>query len=119
MRKKNNVSRIVIIDAQYKLTKDTITTATDKLTAPTGVVINAATEELSVQNILQILHKEGFVVAANSEQGNEKVLRKNPLEQVAYFTKYYDIVFLIYPHKDVDLCYQDAIDLSPDVITIH
>ena len=112
------ISRIVIIDDTYKFTKDTVTTALDKLKKPTGVVVCAG-EGPHTQTISQVLRTEGFIPASESEYFNDGLLKKNPLEQVAYFTKYYHVVFLIYPCSGVDLCYQDATDLSQDVITIH
>ena len=118
MSRTKKISRIVIVDDTYKLTKDAVTTALDKLKQPTGIVV-CDTESVRTQTISKVLRLAGFIPAAESEYFKSELLKKNALEQVAYFTKYYNVVFLIYPRNDVDLCYQDAVDLSRDVITIH
>ncbi len=118
MSRTKKVSRIVIIDDSYKFTKDAVATALDKLKQPTGIVV-CDTDSVHTQTISKVLRSAGFKPSAESEHFNSELLKKNALEQVAYFTKYYSVVFLIYPRNDVDLCYQDAVDLSRDVITIH
>ncbi|MEI8224126.1 MAG: hypothetical protein WCG20_03315 [bacterium] len=118
MQRTKKISRIVIIDDTYKFTKDAVTTALDKLKQPTGVVV-CDTKSVRAQTISQVLRSAGFMPATESEHFTDQLRKKNALEQVAHFIKYYQVVFLIYPHNSVDLCYQDAVDLSQDVITIH
>lgn len=118
MPRVRKISRIVIIDEQYKVTQDTITAALDKLVEPTGIVVSD-TSVIDTKSTTQLLHNKGYLNASESNHSNKAVLRKNSLEQVAYFLKHYEVVFLIYPHNQVDVCYQDAVHLSDDVVTFH